>query len=174
MTHAWSHGRRFALIAFLTPVLVVAQEKTKWEEDFQNGAKAFAAGHYADAVESLTAALHDAQAVPPMDLRRADILHLLGTSYQFQGKVDRAEPFYLEAKSILEANGETGRKLLGILLDSLGQLRFEQERWKDGGELERQAVELCRWTRGARDDCTLNANRHLGEIYSTEGLLTKA
>jgi tetratricopeptide (TPR) repeat protein len=94
-------------------------------------------------------------------------------SYQFEGEFDRAELLYLDAKTIHESNGEAGRKLLGITLDAIAQLRFEQERWKDAEDLARQAAELCSETRGDNDACTLNANRHLGEIYSVEGRLTE-
>jgi tetratricopeptide (TPR) repeat protein len=174
MTHGSSRGRRFVFLLCLAPLFLAAQEKMKWDEDFQDGVKAFSAGHYAEAVESLTAAAQDAQAFPPQDLRRADTTHLLGLSYQFQGKFDRAEQLFLEAKSIREASGEEGRKLLGITLDSLGQLRFEQERWKEAEELERQAVQLCSATRGESDPGTLTANRHLGEIYSTQGRIAEA
>ena len=174
MAHARSHSRRCVLTAFLATYILAAQEKTNWDQDLQDGVKAFATGHYARAVESLTAALQDAQAFPALDLRRADAAHLLGMSHQFQGELDRAEPLYLQAKTIRESNGEAGRKLLGITLDAIAQLRFEQERWKDAEDLEHQAAALCGETRGEYDTCTLNANRHLGEIYSTEGRLTEA
>src|ERR1700681_174832 len=122
MAHIWSHGRRRAFIVLFAPLLLAAQEKTKWYEHYQDGAKAFAAGHYAQAADALIAVLQDAEAFPPLDLRRADTSHLLGMSYQFQGKLDRAEPLFLEAKRIREANGEAGRRLLGPTLDALAQL----------------------------------------------------
>src|SRR5579864_6932814 len=174
MAHAGSLGQRCALIAFLAPLLLVAEQAPAWEQHLQAGIEAFAAGRYAQAVESLTDAVQDAQAFPLLDLRRADTAQLLGMSYQFQGKFNRAEPLLLDARSIREANGESGRALLGGTLDALGQLRFEQERWSDAEELERQAIQLCHETSGDRDPCTLTANRHLGEIYSTQGRLTEA
>jgi tetratricopeptide (TPR) repeat protein len=173
MAHIWSLSRRCVFVVFFAPLLV-GQETTKWDQDFQDGARAFAAGHYDQAVDSLTAALQDAQAFPPMDLRRSDAAHLLANSYEFQGNLDRAETLYLEAKSIREANGDAGRKLLGVTLDALAMLYFAKERWKDAEELERQAIELCRQTRGERDPFTLAANRHLAEIYSSEGRVTEA
>ena len=109
-----------------------------------------------------------------LDLRRADTAHLLAMSYQFQGKFDRAEPLYLEAKRILEANETVGRRRIGITLDALAQLRFEQSRWTEAEEFARQAMALCSETRGESDSCTLNAKRHLGEIYSAEDRLTEA
>ena len=75
MAHAWSLSRRSAFIIFLAPLILAAQETTKWDQDFQNGAKAFRAGHYDQAIDSLSAALEDAQAFPPLDLRRADAAH---------------------------------------------------------------------------------------------------
>ena len=174
MAHAWSLSRRSAFIIFLAPLILAAQETTKWDHDFQDGAKAFRAGHYDQAVDSLSAALQDAQAFPPLDLRRADAAHFLADSYQFLGKFDRAESLYLQAKSIREANGEAGHKVLGFTLDALGQLYFVEERWKDAEELEHQAIEMCRQTRGERDPYTLAASRHLAEIYSTEGRLAEA
>jgi tetratricopeptide (TPR) repeat protein len=174
MAHILSHCQRLVCVVVFAPLLGAAQEKTSWDQDFQDGVKAYASGNLPQAVESLTAALNDAQAFPPQDLRRADVAHLLGMSYQFLGKFERTETLYAEARSILEANGEGGRKLLGILLDSLAQLRFEQERWKDAEGFARQAIELCSETRGERDPSTLVANRHLGEIYSAEGRSTEA
>ena len=172
MAQAWSGSRR--LVFFVAPLLLAAQEKTKWEADFQEGADAFAAGNYSQSIESLTAALQDEQAFAPLDLRRADTAHLLAMSYQFLGRFDRAEPLYLEAQRINESNGPAGRDRLGITLDGLGQLRFEQERWKDAEDLERRAIALCGEMRGERDSCTLVAKRHLGEIYSVSGRFREA
>jgi tetratricopeptide (TPR) repeat protein len=173
MTHAWSLSRRCVLIVLLSAFFLAAQERTNWDTHFQEGAQAFEAGRYAQAIDSLTAALQDAVAFPTSDLRRADAAHLLGMSYQFRGDFDRAEIFYLQAKTIRESNGEAGRKVLGITLDGMAQLRFEQERWKDAEELARQALSICNQTRGEYDQCALTAKRHLGEIYSVEGRLAE-
>lgn len=173
MIREWSLSRRCALIVLVVTFFVAAQERTNWDAHFQEGAQAFEAGHYAQSIESLTAALQDAATFPALDLRRADAAHLLGMSYQFRGDFERAEIFYLQAKAIREATGEAGRKVLGITLDGMAQLRFEQERWKDAEELARQAVSTCNETRGEYDECTLTANRHLGEIYSVEGRLAE-
>lgn len=173
MTHAWSLSRRCVLIVLLATFFLAAQDGTNWDAHFQEGVRSFEAGRYAQAIESLTAALQDAQAFPALDLRCADAAHLLGMSYQFRGDFDRAEKFYLQAKAIRESNGEAGRKVLGITLDGMAQLRFEQERWKEAEELARQAAALCSETRGENDSCTLTANRHLGEIYSVEGRMAE-
>ena len=173
MTHARGLSRRCVFVVCFAPLLA-AQETTKWDQDFQDGAKAFAAGRYDQAVDSLTAALQDAQVFPPLDLRRSHAAHLLANSYEFQGKFDRAEALYLEAKNIREANGEAGRKLLFFTLDALAQLYFVKERWKEAEELARQVIELSRQTSGELDPFTLAANRHLAEIYETEGRLTEA
>jgi tetratricopeptide (TPR) repeat protein len=173
MTHVWRLSRRCALTAVAATFFLAAQERTNWEAHFQEGVQAFEAGHYARSIESLTAALQDAAAFPAPDLRRADATHLLAMSYQFRGDFDRARIFYLQAKAICESTGEAGRKFLGITLDGMAQLRFEQERWQDAEELARQAVSTCNETRGEYDQCTLTANRHLAEIYSVEGRLAE-
>jgi tetratricopeptide (TPR) repeat protein len=173
MTHAWSLSRRCALTSLLATYFLAAQERTTWDVHFEAAAQAVDAGHYAQAIESLKAALQDAEAFPALDLRRADAAHLLAMSYQFRGDFEHAEAFYLQAKTIRESNGEAGRKVLGITLDGMAQLRFEQERWKDAEELDRRAVALCAETQGEYDSCTLTANRHLGEIYSVEGRLVE-
>ena len=168
MAYVWSHSRRFACLAFVAPFFLAAQEKA-WDRNFQDGAEAFRAGRYAEAVVPLKAALQSAQSFPPLDLRRADIAQLLAMSYQFQGKFDVAEPLFFESKRILEASGVAGRSQLGITLDSLGQLRFEQTQLKEAEAFERQAIQLCTETLGESGLCTLEAKRHLGEIYSYEG-----
>ncbi len=173
MAQVWSHSRRCACWAFVVPLFLSAQEKS-WERNFQDGAAAFEAGRYADAVAPLKAALESAQAFPPLDLRRADIAQLLAMSYQFQGKFDLAEPLFFEARRILEASGVAGRQRLGITLDSLGQLRFEQTQLKQAEAFERQAIELCSETGGESGLCTLEAQRHLGEIYSYENRQAEA
>jgi tetratricopeptide (TPR) repeat protein len=174
MAQDWSLSRRCVFVVFFAPLLSAGQETTKWDQHYQDGAKALAAGHYVEAVDSLTAALQDAQAFSPLDLRRSSAAHLLANSYEFQGKFDRAEALYIEAKNIREANGDVGRKLLCVTLDALAQLYFVKERWKDAEELERQVIDLCHQSRGELDPFTLTANRHLAEIYSTEGRLTEA
>ena len=40
--------------------------------------------------------------------------------------------------------------------------------------MQRHAIEVCRQSRGESDPFTITANRHLAEIYSTEGRLTEA
>ena len=64
MTNAWSLSRRCALTAFFATFFLAAQETTKWDEHFQQAAQAFEAGRYAQAIDSLTAALQDAVAFP--------------------------------------------------------------------------------------------------------------
>ena len=173
MTHAWSLSRRCTLTALFVTFFLAAQERTKWDEHFQQGALAFAAGRYAQAVEFLTAATQDAEAFPALDLRSADTAQLLGMSYQFQGQFNRAETLLRQAKGVQESNGEEGRKFLGVTLDAIAQLRLEQERWKEAEEFARQAAALCRETRGEYDTCTLTASRHLGEILAVEGRFTE-
>lgn len=169
MTHMSSLSGRFVFTLFLAAFLLPAQEETTWDTNFKSGMDALAAAHYDDAAQFLTAALAATQTFSPLDIRRVDTAHLLAMSYQFQGKFDRAEPLYLQAKKILEEIGEPGRKVMGYTLDGLGQLRFEQGRWDEAETLERQAMELCRDTRGERDLCTLTAMRHLGELLSARG-----
>src|ERR1700692_4719186 len=106
MAQIWSFSRRCVFVVFFAPLLLAAQEKTEWDQHYQDGAKALAAGHYEEAVDCLTAALQDTQAFPPLDLRRSYAAHLLANSYELQGNFDRAEALYLEAKSIREANGD--------------------------------------------------------------------
>jgi len=127
MTHGWSLSRRCALTALFAAFSLGAQEKTKWDEHFQQGVQAFAAARYTQAVEFLTTAIQDAEAFPALDLRRADTAQLLGMSYQFQGQFNRAETLFQQAKDIQESNGEEGRKLLGVTLDAIAQLRLEQK-----------------------------------------------
>jgi len=133
MTHTWSRSPTCVFIGLFVPLLLAAQEKTKWEQDFQDGAQAFADGHYARAVEALTSALQDAEAFSPLDLRRSDGLHLLAMSYQFQGKFDRAEPLFIEARGIVEALPMTilaGKPVFlvldGDIAQSLGALLKEE------------------------------------------------
>jgi tetratricopeptide (TPR) repeat protein len=173
MTHGWSLSRRCALTALFAAFSLGAQEKTKWDEHFQQGVQAFAAARYTQAVEFLTTAIQDAEAFPALDLRRADTAQLLGMSYQFQGQFNRAETLFQQAKAIQESNGEEGRKSLGVTLDAIAQLRLEQERWQDAEELAGQAAALCRETRGEYDACTLTASRHLGEIFALGGRFTE-
>src|ERR1700730_2847346 len=97
MARVWSHSRRCVLTALVATHFLSAQEKKNWDKNFQNGVQAFAAGHYPQAVDALIAALQAAHAFPPQDLRLADTIHLLGMSYQFQGKFESAEPLYLQA-----------------------------------------------------------------------------
>jgi tetratricopeptide (TPR) repeat protein len=180
MAHARSRSRRCALAALLAAHFLAAadflaaQESSKWDQDFGAGVQAYEAGRYAQAIDALTAALADAQEFPALDPRRADAAHLLGMSYQFRGGFDQAEQYYRQARRIRESNGEAGRKELGITLDAIAQLRFEQERWKDAEEMAQQAFTLCSETRGENDPCALNARRHLGEIYATQGRLAEA
>ena len=174
MIHTWKSRWNCIFIALLAALSLDAQEITNWDRDLQSGVAAYSAGRYTQAIESLTAALEDAQAFPPFDLRRADAARLLGMSYQFEGAFDRAEALYRQAQKISEENGEAGRHLLGITVDSMAQLRFEQERWNEAEDLARQAIKLCAQTGDELDACTLNANRHLGEIDAVAGRLTEA
>jgi tetratricopeptide (TPR) repeat protein len=155
-------------------LVLSAQQSGSWDGNIRDGVAALHAANYAQAVQFLSAAYEQAQAFPSVDLRRANTSHLLAMAHQFLGHFDRAEPLYLESKSISEALGQSGRPLLGYTLDALGQLRFEQERWAEAADWLNQAIGVCTRALSEEDSCTLNAKRHLGELYSMQGQMEEA
>ena len=65
--------------------------------------------------------------------------------------------------------GESGRRLLGYVLESLGELRMQQARWLESEQLLERAVTACSETHGETHACTLTARRRLGELLSMQG-----
>lgn len=161
-------------MVLLLPVTLAAQAKPEWSISYREGVTAFAAGHYKEAISFLTAALADAKAVSAPDLKLAQITHVLAMSYQFYGDLAQAEPFYLQAKSILETAGAEGQSLLAVTLSGLGLLRIEQEKWNEAETTLTRAIDLCHAARTGTGRCGLTAMRNLGDLYTALGRLDDA
>jgi tetratricopeptide (TPR) repeat protein len=76
----------------------------------------------------------------------------------------QAEPLYIQTRDVVESMGADGHALLPYVLDGLGQLRFDQGRWKDAETLLRRAVSMGREVHGETHPSTLAALRHLGQL----------
>ncbi len=174
MAHNLSHNRTFVLTLFLATVALAAEEKPGWDANLKSGVAAVTAGNYSEALECLTAAAEQAKEFPPQDIRQAKSAYMLAMTYQYLGRLDRAEPLYLEAKRVLDADPGGDGDLLAFTLDGLGQVRFDQQRWAEAEALLRESADLCKRSHGEKAPCAVNAIMHLGETYSAEGRLAEA
>ncbi|HYL77238.1 MAG TPA: tetratricopeptide repeat protein [Bryobacteraceae bacterium] len=174
MAHTLSHSRTFVLTLFLAPMLLAAQEKPGFDANLRSGVAAVTDGNYGEALNWLTAAAEQAKALPPLDIRQAKSAYMLAMTYQYLGRLDRAEPLYLEAQRVLDTGRSGGGDLLAFTLDGLGQIRFDQQRWAEAEALLRESADLCKRSHGENTPCAVNATLHLGEIYAAEGRLADA
>jgi tetratricopeptide (TPR) repeat protein len=156
------------LFSLLTPLFAAKGEPT-WDLAFSRGVAALDQGHQQDALPQLTAALEQARKFVPNDIRTVKSAYVLGLAYQLQGDAGQAEPLFLEAKKMIDTIGPDARPVLGYVLQGLGQLRFDQGRWKEAEPLLRQAIVECRDNMGPEHSSTLAAERHLGELLAAEG-----
>jgi len=162
------------LLFFLTTPVFAAVEESNWDLAYSQGVAALDDGRYGDAVQQLSAALDLARNSGPEDVRLMKSLYALGLAYQTQGDPASAEPLYMEAKAAIEAGGPPSRPLLGYVYQGLGQLRFDQGRWKEAESLLRQSMAVCIVHAGPLHPCTLSAERHLAEVLAAEGSTTEA
>ena len=169
MTHRGMLGRSVVFAPLFATLCLPAQDNSTWEENFVRGSEAIRAGRYPEARRILLAALVQARSFGADDVRRAQSNAVLATVYQLQGELKLADPLYLEARAILEANGDAGRSSLAYVLDSLGQLRLEQGRWVEAEQLLKQSRLLYEQTDGPNSLTSMSAVRHLGELYACLG-----
>ncbi len=158
----------------LSTSALIGQEDSKWDAHLEEGVHAVAIGQYTAAVEILTQVTQEAHAFPPNDVRRATSALSLATAYQYQGQLERAEAAYLEAREVVETAGASHSWLEGVILNGLGQLRYNQGRWKEAEEFLCEAAERCQKTRSATDACALAATRNLGDVYLIEGRVAES
>ena len=174
MTRRSTFRRSVVFAILLGATSLRAQDTSSWEDNFTRGSQAIRDGRYADARKFLLAAFEQAAAFPPNDIRRGQTDHVLGSAYQMQGEIPRAESLYFAARSIFEANGPAGKQYLASTLDILGELLFEEGRWAEAEQLLKQSLALYAELDGKNDPHTMIPTRHLGELYSTSGRRAEA
>lgn len=162
-----------ALSSLIAPPYA-AMETSIWDADYNRGRAALDAGDYNGAVSSLKKALEESRQFSPLDDRFVESAYTLALTYYMQGQSAQAEPLYLESQRSAEAMGAKGRPLIGYILQSLSEVRFDQNRLPESEALLRRAVEVCKDTHGATGPCTVSAERHLGEVLSAQGSFAEA
>ena len=174
MTHLWTLRRSVVFASLFAGCVLLAQDKRTWEDNFLRGAEAVRSGRYPEARQVLLTALEQSRSFDANDLRRASTYAVLATVYQLQGEPALADPLFLEARAILESNGEAGRSSLAFVLDSIGQLRMEEGRWGEAEQLMKQSRLLYEQTGGKDSLTSMTAVRHLGELYGCIGRQAEA
>jgi len=169
MCHGTSVRQIFVGLFCLLSPLWAKSDGPSWDVNYKQGLAAFDAGRYNEAAQALTAAVDQAREFSPVDARFVKSAYTLALAYYVQGQPALAEPLYLEAKSAVETMGESGRPLLGYVLEALGELRMQQARWQESEQLLGRAVTVCGETHGETHSCTLTARRRLGELLSMQG-----
>ncbi|HLG97926.1 MAG TPA: tetratricopeptide repeat protein [Bryobacteraceae bacterium] len=169
-----SASRSFAALVLLLTPLLTASDDSNGDASYQRGRAAFDAGKYTQAIPPLKAALEKAHATSRTGFTLVQSAYTLALVYQLHGQPTMAEPLYVEAKAAVEAMGDSGRPLLGFVLESLGELRFDQGSWNESEKLQQQAITICTETHGKNHICTLTAQRHLGELMIERGSFADA
>lgn len=174
MFRAVSVRQSWVLLFFLIAPLFAAAGESNWGLAYSRGVAALDAGHPQEALPQLNAALDQARTFAPGDVRLIKSLYVLGFAHHIQGDPNLAESFYMEAKGAIEAGSENSLPLLGYVLQGLGQLRFDQGRWKEAESLLRHAMAECSTYGGPSHSSTLSAERHLAEVLAAEGSTAEA
>jgi tetratricopeptide (TPR) repeat protein len=169
MCHGLSVRQIFVGLFCLLPPLLASSDVPSWDVNYRQGLSAFDAGRYSEAAQALMAAVDQARAFSPVDARLVKSAYTLALTYYVQGQPAQAEPLYLEAQNAVEGMGDDGRRLLGYVLESLGELRIQQARWQESEQLLKRAVAACSEAHGETHACTLTARRRLGELLSMQG-----
>ncbi|HTS47088.1 MAG TPA: tetratricopeptide repeat protein [Bryobacteraceae bacterium] len=174
MCHGMSVRQIFVGLFCLLAPLFASSDGPSWDVNYKQGLAAFDAGRYSEAAQALTAAVDQARVFSPVDTRLVKSTYTLALTYYVQGQPALAEPLYLEAKNAVEGMGESGRPMLGYVLEALGELRMQQARWQESEQLLERAVAVCIETHGETHSCTLTAQRRLGELLSMQGRNSEA
>ena len=154
------------LLCLMMPAVMAAVPS--WEFTFNQGVTAIDEGRYQDALSQLSAALDLAGTFQHGDVRLMKSMYALALAHQIHGESDLAEQLYVDARTAIDAAGDSARPLLGYVLQGIGQLRFDQGRWKEAEALLRQAIAECTFYEGPSHASTLAAERHLGEVLAAE------
>lgn len=172
MARYLSPGRSLVFGFLLTALVLMAQQN--WDARVSDGIAALKAGQASEAIQLLLPLVEQAKAFPLEDGRRVESGIALAAAYQYLGRLDQAEPLYLEAIQWLQAHSEKNGAFLALAFDSLGRLRLEQARWREAQVFLGKALDIYTKTRHAQDPRIANVNRMLGETYLSQGRIAEA
>src|SRR5262249_8335644 len=139
MTHFWSLRRSVVFAILFSAALAHAQQPLTWEDNVLRAVEAIRTGRYPAARQFMLAAQEQSRPFAANDIRRAQTHGVLATVCQLQGDMRQAEALYMQTRALLEAIGEAGQSYLAQILDSLGQLYFDEGRWVESEEILKQS-----------------------------------
>ena len=112
----------------------------QWESYITAGQQAYQQADYAEAEKQFEAALKEAEAFGPDDVRLATSLNELGLVYDAQGNYGEAEPLYKRALPILEKALGPEHPNVAASLNNFAELYRKQGRYEAAKPLYKRAL----------------------------------
>ncbi len=173
--------RRWILLALLVVVgmwgrwtMLQHHRDAVWSESFAQASRAFVRHDYPGTEKILVGIFPDTEKRYPHDMRLADVLGMLGTSYRADSNYEQAEPILKRALQLYESVSQTPSVELGNVELNLAQVYRDTSRLPEAENLFSRALAIFdkdpRATGFDRGDALLN----LGFICIEQGQYTEA
>lgn len=147
----WWVGGLIGLMFFL----LQACAQDLWQQHMDAGQQAFQAGRYAEAEQSLLAALEEAEGFGPQDPRLMTSLNNLAGLYYAQGKYAQAEPLLKRALALHKERLGPEHVEVATALQNLALLYDVQNRYTEAEPLYLQALALKEKILGVTNPSTI-------------------
>ena len=142
MKHSKTHGLMVGLLGLALWPAGCSTDEGRWERLNADGQTAYQAGRYAEAGESLLAALQEAERFGEQDPRLGTSLNELALLYHAQGDYAQAQPLYQRALTIVE--NALGREHPDVVtsLNNLAELYREQGNYAEAKLLLQRSLAI--------------------------------
>ena len=154
-------------------LIYAPNQGAKWESYITAGQQAYQQADYAEAEKQFEAALKEAEAFGPDDVRLAKSLNELGLVYKAQGRYADAEPLYERSLAILEKALGPEHLNVAASLNNLAGLYSTQGRYADAKPLYERSLAIWETALGPDHPNVAASLNNLAGLYSTQGRLRR-
>lgn len=131
-------------------------------------------GQFKKANDLLSQAEKIADSNPMDEVDKAKIYNALGQTYQFEGKLDKAESYYHKALAIREQHLNPDNPAIADTLTCLGTLEFRRRKVSESEVLLNRALDIQTRSLGADNPSVAETKFCLGVLYRSEKKRDKA
>ena len=155
-------------------IMYAPNQGAKWESYITAGQQAYQQADYAEAEKQFEAALKEAEAFGPDEVRLATSLNELGLVYDAQGRYAEAEPLYQRSMAIWEKALGPDHPDVGQSLNYLGLLYFGQGRYAEAEPLYQRALAIWEKVLGPEHPDVAYSLNNLAILYQVQGRYEEA
>ncbi|HEY6292812.1 MAG TPA: tetratricopeptide repeat protein [Terriglobia bacterium] len=152
-----------------------------WQAAIEAGHRAYNQGRYAEAEDAYRAALAEARSFGRGDSRLGTTLNDLGEACRARGKLDEAEPLFVQALALCEEAQGSDDLSAAQIFNNLAAVYAAQGRFREAAPIYRNAIDIEEYSLGRDHPVVATSLNNLALVYRVQGqyadalpLLTRA